>query len=118
VGLAAVWWYQGAWCKVVHRRPDHRAIVAALPGLLPRRAGIALAGIGVAETALGAWVLTGRRPRAAALAQTAAVIAVTTGGLAVAPERVRRPGRLLARNGALAALAWLPAAVPAGTRRG
>jgi hypothetical protein len=31
VVLAAVWLYEGLWCKILRRRPDQRAIVAATP---------------------------------------------------------------------------------------
>jgi uncharacterized membrane protein YphA (DoxX/SURF4 family) len=99
--LAAVWLYEGLWCKVLRPRPEQRAVVAAA---LPGSPGGVLTGIGLAEAALGVWVLSGVRTRAAAAAQAGLLVGVTTGGLAFAAGRIRRPGRMLARNAALLAL--------------
>ena len=107
--LAAVWWYEGLWAKVLGRRPEQRSIVAAVPGLPAWGVTGALVGLGTAETAVGAWVLTGHRARAAALTQTTLLVAMNAGGLAVASDRIRRPVLMLVRNAALLALAWLAA---------
>ena len=61
LALAAVWLYQGLWLKLL--APSHHAgIVAEVPfggpWLLPA--------IGIAESALAAWILTGRHPPPAA----------------------------------------------------
>jgi uncharacterized membrane protein YphA (DoxX/SURF4 family) len=105
-GAAAVWWYQGLWCKVLRRRPEQRSIVAAVPGLPAGWAGGALATLGVLETAVGGWVASGLRPRQAALVQTGLLVAVNAGGLAFGRAHIRAPGRLLARNAALLAAVW------------
>jgi hypothetical protein len=97
--------YQGLCCKVLHRA-RHQAIVAAVPWLPAGRSGAATAVLGLAETALGGWVLAGVRPRSAAAVQTGLLIGMNAGGLAFAGDRIAAPGRLLARNTALLALIW------------
>jgi hypothetical protein len=109
VAIAAVWWYQGVYCKILGRGRGQREIVARLPGLPAERVTAALVGIGLVEAGLGAWVLSGRAPAAAAAAQTAVVAGVTAGGLAVGRAHIAAPGRLLARNAALVALLWTQA---------
>jgi len=73
------------------------------------RARALTAGIGLLEMSMAAWVLSGRRPRACAAAQTALMAAFNAGALVFARDRLRSPARLLARNTGLAALAWLAA---------
>jgi hypothetical protein len=104
--LAAVWLYEGLWLKVIRADTRQLSIVARVPGLPPSRAVAAMAGIGAVETALGLWVLSGARPRGAALAQTGVLVAVNAGGLVFARERIPAPGRMLARNAVLLAVAW------------
>jgi hypothetical protein len=104
--VAAVWWYHGAYRKILGRGRDQREIVAAVPGLPAGWVTGALVGLGLVEVGVGAWVLAGWRPRAAAAAQTALVAGVTAGGLVFGRAHIPAPGRLLARNAALVAVAW------------
>lgn len=60
--VAAVWLYEGLWCKILGGDADQQAIVAAVPQLPPALAASAVTAIGVAEVAVAAWVLTGRFP--------------------------------------------------------
>ncbi|MEV4135752.1 DoxX-like family protein [Dactylosporangium sp. NPDC049742] len=101
--VAAVWLYEGLWCKLLHGDPDQEKIVAAAPLLGPA----ALTGIGLVEVALAAWVLTGRWPRAAAATQTVLLVAFNAGGLLFAGDHIADAGRMLTSNAALLALAWL-----------
>jgi uncharacterized membrane protein YphA (DoxX/SURF4 family) len=103
--VAAVWLYEGLWCKVL--TGDQLSIVAAVPFLPPALASAALTGVGVAETALAVWVLTGRRARAAAIVQTVLLVAFNAGGLLFAADQISDEGRMLTANAALLALAWL-----------
>jgi hypothetical protein len=109
IAVAAVWAHQGVWAKLLGRDPRQRSILAAVPGVGPGRAGAALVALGLAETALAAWILTGRAGRVTALAQTAAVVALNAAGLRWGGADVPRPGRLLARNAGFLTLAWLAA---------
>ncbi|MGV9270442.1 DoxX-like family protein [Kitasatospora sp. NPDC003701] len=108
--VALMWGYEGLWCKIFPGRADQRAIVEGLP-LLPESAVTALLiAIGLAELALGAWVLTGRRPRLAALVQTLLVVGFNTGGLLFGADRIPEPGRLVVQDLAFLALVWTLAA--------
>lgn len=105
--LAGVWLHQGLWAKILDHDLSHRAIVGRLPGISPARARRATIAIGVLEAGMAAWVLTGYRPRACAAAQTLLMAGFNAGALTFARERIANPGRLLARNSGLIALAWL-----------
>ncbi len=105
--VAAVWLYEGLWCKVLGGDGDQRAILADVPLLPAGLAGAALAGIGVVEVAVAVWVLTGRWARGAAVTQTVLLVAFNAGGLVFAGDRITDAGRMLTANGALLALAWL-----------
>ncbi|GAA1189977.1 hypothetical protein F4556_000078 [Kitasatospora gansuensis] len=105
--VALMWWYEGFWCKVFPGRADQRAIVEGVP-LLPAGAVTPLlVAIGLAEVALGVWVLTRRRPYAAAAVQTALVAGFNTGGLLFGAEHIPEPGRLVVQDVAFLALIWL-----------
>ena len=107
LAVAGVWAYQGVWAKLLAREPGQRAILAAVPGVGPGRARTATVAIGLAETAMAAWVLSGRAPRACLATQGAAVAAMNAGGLRWAPSAIPHPRRLPARNACFLSLAWL-----------
>ena len=103
--LAAVWAYQGIWCKLIRPDARHRAIV--------RAAGVAwaLPAIGILEGAIAIWVVSGSWPKTAAGVQTALIVVMNAGGL----WRGRRwisdaPGMIL-QNTAFLTLAWVAAGV-------
>jgi hypothetical protein len=101
-----VWLYHGLWCKLLGRCPEQARIVADLPGLRGPRAKALLVGLGVAETALAGWVISGVRPRLAAATGTALVLAMNGGGLAFGRRHIPAPRALLAENAGFLALAW------------
>jgi DoxX-like family len=107
--VAGVWLYHGLWCKLLGGCPEQADIVAAVPGLRGERAKAVLLGIGVLETALAVWVLTGRRPREAAVLGTALVAGMNAGGLTFGRRHIPAPKRLVAENLTFIALAWLAA---------
>ena len=107
--VAGVWLYHGLWCKLLGGCPEQADIVAAVPGLRGERAKAVLLGIGVLETALAVWVLTGRRPREAAAIGTALVAGMNAGGLTFGRRHIPAPKRLVAENLTFLALAWLAA---------
>ncbi|WP_282204477.1 DoxX-like family protein [Kitasatospora fiedleri] len=118
VAVASMWWYEGFWCKVLPGRADQRAIVEGLP-LLPTGAVTPLLVVlGLAEVALGTWVLLGRRPYAAAVVQTLLVVGFNTGGLLFGADHIPEPGRLVVQDLCFLALIWLVAARrPVGVER-
>ncbi|GAA1672000.1 DoxX-like family protein [Fodinicola feengrottensis] len=105
--VAAVWAYEGLYCKVLGGAGDQRAIVASVPGLPAGWVTAALVTIGVLETALGAWALSGVRARLAAVLQTAVIVGFNAGGLVFAGNEIAEPGRLLVQNAAFLTLVWV-----------
>ncbi|WP_206670877.1 DoxX-like family protein [Streptomyces sp. CB01881] len=110
LAIALMWGYEGLWCKIFPGRADQRAIVEGLPLLSEGAATVLLVAIGLAELALGAWVLSGRRRRLAALVQTVLVVGFNTGGLLVGADHIPEPGRLVVQDLAFLALIWTVAA--------
>ena len=106
LAIAAVWLYQGGWCKLVAPNERHLRVVADLPGVGPVHARKALAMVGTVEVALAAWVLSGRAPRAAATAQTALLGAMNGGGLLFSRGTITEPANMVTQNLALVALIW------------
>jgi DoxX-like family len=107
--VTGVWLYHGLWCKLLGRCPEQLNVVASVPRLRGRAAKPVLLGIGVVETALAAWVVSGRRPRGAALTGTLLVAAMNAGGLTFGRRHIPAPKMLIAENVAFLALAWLAA---------
>ena len=104
--VAGVWLYHGFWCKVAGRSPNQLGVVEDLPGMPRRFAKPALVGLGVVETALAAWVISGRLPRKAAIAETALLVVLNGGGLAWGRRHIAAPRALVAENVAFLALLW------------
>jgi uncharacterized membrane protein YphA (DoxX/SURF4 family) len=106
LAIAAVWLYQGGWCKLVAPNERHIRVVEDLPGVGPAYARKVLAMVGTVEVALAVWVLSGRAPRAAAAAQTALLGAMNGGGLLFSRDTIAEPGNMVTQNLALVALIW------------
>ncbi len=107
--VAGVWLYHGLWCKLLGRCPEQADVVASVPGLRGARAKAILLGIGVVETVLAVWVVSGRRPRAAAAVGTALVAGMNAGGLTFGREHIPGVKSMVAENAAFLGLAWLAA---------
>jgi hypothetical protein len=107
--VAGVWLYHGLWCKLLGRCPEQVEVVATVPGLGGNRAKAVVLGIGLVETALAVWVVSGRRPRAAAGGGTALVAGMNAGGLAFGRRHIPAVKIMLVENAAFLALAWLAA---------
>jgi uncharacterized membrane protein YphA (DoxX/SURF4 family) len=107
--VAGVWLYHGLWCKVLGRCPEQARIVAELPGLRGREAKALLLALGVAETVLAAWVISGARPRLAAATGTTLVLTMNAGGFTFGRRHIAAPKALLLENVCFLALAWLAA---------
>lgn len=113
VGLAGVWLHQGLWAKVLGGRPDHQSIVADAPGIGRQHARPVTVAIGLGESALAGWVLSGMLPRRAAAVQTALLVGMNAGGLLFARDRIADPFRMVLRNAVLVSAAWGVAAAEA-----
>jgi len=107
--VAGVWPYHGLWCKLLGGCPEQALVVGDVPGLGGRRAKMVLLGLGLAETALAGWVISGVRPRLAAATGTALVVGMNTGGLLFGRRHIPAPRALVLENLGFIALAWLAA---------
>jgi len=62
VAVAAVWLYEGLWCKLLRGQPHELEVVEAVPYYGLRFGALFLMALGTLEVAQGAWVLTGIEP--------------------------------------------------------
>ncbi len=109
--IAAVWLYEGLWCKILGRLPSQAEVVASVPRLGPRFGAAFLKLLGVVETALALWVLWGAAPVACAFAQAALLVTLNANGLAWARRRIHDPAGMILKNAAFLVLVWISAAI-------
>jgi hypothetical protein len=107
--LAAVWLYQGLWCKLLGHAAYQAGIVACIPWL---NAEFVLLALGVVECALSAWVVAGWRPLTAAVAQTLLLAVMNFGGIVWSGRLIADPAGMLLQNAAFLTLAWVAAKEP------
>ena len=113
--VAAVWLYEGFWCKVLARSPHEFEVVEQVPFLAPSTSHALLRVLGVLETALGVWVLTTWQPIVAAAVQTALLIGLNSAGIYFSRDRIPDPVGMVLKNTALLVLAWVTASLAAGS---
>jgi len=111
VAVAAVWLYEGLWCKVLGRERRQLQVVEAVPYFGPRVGALFLKTLGVGEIALGAWVLSGIAPGVCALVQTLLLVALNTCGLIWARHIIHDPGGMVVKNFAFLVLVWVAASL-------
>lgn len=115
IAVSAVWLYEGVWCKLLGRGPGQLDVVQAVPFLGQRWSAHFLRGLGVLETALGAWVLSGWLPGVCALTETVLLVALNSGGILWARERIHDPAGMVVKNTCFLLLAWVLAVLQQGT---
>jgi hypothetical protein len=81
-----------------------------MPFFSRRIATALLYAIGAVECGLAAWVLSGRQPMLAALAQTTLLVGMNSCGLLWARQIIPDPGGMIVKNAAFLVLAWVAAA--------
>lgn len=113
VAVAAVWLYEGLWCKLLNGEPHQMQVVQAVPRYGERIGGSFLKLLGAIEVVLAAWVLTGIAPFFCALVQTVLLIALNAGGLLWARHLIEDPVGMVLKNFAFLVLAWVSASFPA-----
>ena len=113
--VAAVWLYEGFWCKVLGRSRHEFEVVEQVQFLAPSTAHALLRVLGLVETALGLWVLSGWQSILAAIAQTALLIGLNSAGIYFSRSRIPDPAGMLLKNAAFLVLAWVSASMAAGT---
>jgi uncharacterized membrane protein YphA (DoxX/SURF4 family) len=112
IAVAAVWLYEGLWCKLLHGEPQQFEVVKAVPGFGPRFGVMFLLGLGLVEVALAIWVLSGILPVPCAIAQTVLLVALNANGLAWARHIIHDPAGMVVKNIAFLTLAWVAASLP------
>ena len=110
--IAAVWLYEGLWCKLLGRLPSQAEVVAAVPLLGPRFGAAFLRLLGVIEVSLAFWVLAGVAPAACAIVQAVLLITLNANGLLWARRKIHDPAGMVLKNAAFLALVWIAGAIP------
>jgi uncharacterized membrane protein YphA (DoxX/SURF4 family) len=110
LSIAAVWLYEGLWCKLLGRMPHQGAVVQSVPFFGERFAGLFLTALGIVECGLALWVLSGWEPYLAALAQTVLLVTLNTNGIIFARRLIHDPAGMVIKNIAFLVLAWVAAA--------
>ena len=111
--VAAVWVYEGLWCKILGGVQSQVDVVSAVPrlGALARPL---LKLLGVGEVALAVWVMTGISPGLCAVAQTVLLVLLNANGLVWARHLIREPAGMVIKNIAFLMLVWICGASAGG----
>jgi len=112
IAVAAVWFYEGLWCKLLNRQPRQVRVVEAMPLYGPRIASKLLRFLGAVEAAIGVWVLTGIAPILCAVAQTALLVTLNLCGVLWARRLIDDPAGMVVKNFAFLVLVWVSASFP------
>jgi hypothetical protein len=112
--IAAVWLYEGLWCKLLRGEPREFEVVKAVPRYGPRFGVPFLMMLGVVEVTLALWVLSGVAPFLCVLAQTVLLVSLNASGLVWAWDVIHDPRGMIVKNFAFLVLAWVAASLPGG----
>ncbi len=113
IAVAAVWLYEGLWCKLLNGEPNQMRVVEAVPRYGPRLGQFFLKLLGVVEVALAIWILTGLAPFVCAVVQTTLLVTLNACGLVWARHLIHDPVGMVLKNFAFLLLAWVSASFPA-----
>ena len=100
--VAAVWLYEGLWCKLLRGQPHEFEVVAAVPGLGPRFGAHFLRTLGVSAIS----------PVLCAAFQTLLLVALNASGLIWARRIIHDPAGMVVKNFAFLVLVWVCASLP------
>jgi DoxX-like protein len=112
VAVAAVWLYEGLWCKLMNGEPHQAQVVAAVPFVGPRVGALFLKLLGAGEVALGIWALSGLAPLLCAGAQTLLLVTLNANGLLWARHIIHDPAGMVIKNFSFLVLVWISANAP------
>lgn len=107
LSIAAVWIYEGLWCKLLGRLPSQLAIVEEVPRFTASFANRLLRLLGIAEVLLALWVLSGIASPLCAVAQIAFLIVLNGNGLLWARKLIHDPAGMVIKNIAFLILVWV-----------
>ncbi len=112
VAVAAVWLYEGLWCKLLNGEPHQAQVVEVVPRY-GQKIGVAfLKSLGVVEVGLAIWILSGMAPLVCVFVQTALLMALNACGLLWARHIIHDPAGMVVKNIAFLVLAWVSASLP------
>lgn len=109
--VAAVWLYEGLWCKLLGGEARQVEVVTAVPKLGPLVGRYFLTALGVVEVLIAAWVMWGEYPGTCAVAQTALLVGLNASGLMWARHIIHDPAGMVVKNAAFLVLAWVAGAM-------
>jgi hypothetical protein len=112
VAVAAVWLYEGLWCKLLRGQPHEFEVVAAVPYFGPRIGTLFLQTLGMVEVALAAWTLSAISPFMCAVTQTLLLVTLNANGLLWARHIIHDPAGMVVKNFAFLVLVWVSASLP------
>ncbi len=115
--IAAVWLYEGLWCKILGRAASQADVVEAVPRLGPRFGLLFLKALGTVEFLLALWVACGIAPGACAIVQTVLLLTLNANGLLWARHIIHEPAGMIVKNIAFLVLVWIGGAIPGGQWR-
>jgi len=110
--VAAVWVYEGLWCKILGRVGTQLEVVTAVPRLGPRFGAAFLKMLGMVEVALAVWVMAGVAPSLCAIAETGLLVLLNANGLLWARRIIHEPAGMIVKNIAFLVLVWVCGAMP------
>ena len=110
--VAAVWLYEGLWCKLLHGEPRQFQVVEAVPYFGPRVGALFLKALGAVEVGLAVWSLSGIAPLPCAATQTLLLVTLNANGLLWARHIIHDPGGMVVKNFAFLTLVWVAASLP------
>jgi len=110
--VAAVWLYEGLWCKLLGRTPSQVEVVTAVPRLGARFGVAFLKSLGVLEVVLAGWVISGVAPALCAVTQTAVLVTLNVNGLLWSRRFIHEPLGMVVKNAAFLLLVWICGAMP------
>ena len=108
--VAAVWLYEGLWCKLLGGVPHQTDVVAAHPLFGKKLATAFLQTLAWVEIGLAVWVMGGWHPVLAALAQTGLLVVMNANGLLFARHIIPDPAGMVVKNFGFLLMAWVVAA--------
>src|ERR1043166_3557557 len=112
IAVAAVWLYEGLWCKLLGGEPRQIEVVTAVPRYGQSVGGMFLKSLGVIEVGLAGWVLSGIAPLLCAIVQTILLLALNASGLIWARHLIHDPAGMVLKNGGFRVRAWVLASFP------
>lgn len=112
VAVAAVWIYEGLWCKLLRGQPHELEVVKAVPYFGPRVGAHFLQALGAVEVVMGIWTLSAIAPLLCAITQTLLLVTLNANGLLWARHIIHDPGGMVVKNFAFLVLVWVSAGLP------